>query len=499
MNIYPAMKFKFGNWEAFQIVMRVGELNSNIDFAKDLFRDSTLSAARQREIDESRAKYSIGRYLVRPDNERFFNSLVIAVEGGDPRWLPAPIDNTRQDIFDDSFSEVYGAIKFDGDQKYYALDGQHRMAAINYVLTDEDFDGIIPRDFEKDQISLILLVQPEGLTPEEFTQKYRRVFGHLNRYAKPTGKVSDIIMDEDDVFAILTRKLIEDGTYFSAELNEEMNAYIEKVKTNQRGSKSIASGEPFFTTLDKLYDMNILLLTSPPRTEGTGTYKTEAGSDKEFSVWVQGEEKNVKWGGSEFKNNFMGVRPEQEVIDSLYDELKLYWEVITELVPDLEKDLTLMRDNLYDGYIEGYKDDVQNHALLRPIVQIPFAKYLRSLLDRKGITDTTFTKTKIKNAWKPIGKIDWDLFAPPFRGLMLVKNVTAQSESWVMRPVDRSKVMPVVEKLLRYISGHYYIEDKEDLQEFKDEVRVWISPPASNEEFDDWWKYIEKQKAKASN
>ena len=36
MNIYPAMKFKFGNWEAFQIVMRVGELNSNIDFAKDL-------------------------------------------------------------------------------------------------------------------------------------------------------------------------------------------------------------------------------------------------------------------------------------------------------------------------------------------------------------------------------------------------------------------------------------------------------------------------------
>ena len=68
MNIYPAMKFKFGNWEAFQIVMRVGELNSNIDFAKDLFRDSTLSAARQREIDESRAKYSIGRYLVRPDN-----------------------------------------------------------------------------------------------------------------------------------------------------------------------------------------------------------------------------------------------------------------------------------------------------------------------------------------------------------------------------------------------------------------------------------------------
>jgi hypothetical protein len=245
--------------------------------------------------------------------------------------------------------------------------------------------------------------------------------------------------------------------------------------------------------------MNILLLTSPARTEGTGTYKTAAGSDKEFIVWVQGEEKNVKWGSSEFKNNFMGVRPEQEVIDSLYDELKLYWEVVTELIPDFEKDLTSLRDNGYDGYTDGYKDDVQNHALLRPIVQIPFAKYLRSLLDRKGVSDSTISKTEIKNAWKPIGKIDWDLFAPPFRGLMLVKHVTAQSNSWTIRSSDRPIVMAIVEKLLRYISGTYFIEDKDDLQEFQDEVRVWISPPIIDEEFEDWWKYVEKQKAKASS
>ena len=56
MNVYPAMKFKFGNWEAYQIVMRVGELRGNIEFAQDVFGETTLDEARQRAIDQSRAK-----------------------------------------------------------------------------------------------------------------------------------------------------------------------------------------------------------------------------------------------------------------------------------------------------------------------------------------------------------------------------------------------------------------------------------------------------------
>ena len=110
MNIYPAMKFKFGNWEAYQIVMPVEELNRNITFAKDNTRGDTLSEARQREIDESRAKGQIARYLIKPDNERFFNSLVIAVEGGSPSWEPAPIDTSDDHIvFDAKFKETYGS------------------------------------------------------------------------------------------------------------------------------------------------------------------------------------------------------------------------------------------------------------------------------------------------------------------------------------------------------------------------------------------------------
>ena len=46
-------------------VMRVGELRGNIEFAQDVFGETTLDEARQRAIDQSRAKNSIATYLVR--------------------------------------------------------------------------------------------------------------------------------------------------------------------------------------------------------------------------------------------------------------------------------------------------------------------------------------------------------------------------------------------------------------------------------------------------
>ena len=501
MNVYPAMKFKFGNWEAYQIVMRVGELRGNIEFAQDVFEETTLDEARQRAIDQSRAKNSIATYLVRPDNERFFNSLVIAVEGGDPRWIPAPIDNDRQDIFDDNFSDVYGAIKFSGNQSYFALDGQHRMAAIEHVLKHEDFSDLKPRGFENDQVSLILVVQPEAMEREEFTRAYRRLFGHLNRYARKTTKVSDIIMDEDDVFAILTRRLVSEHEFFKSQRDFDLNTDIERVKTNQKGSSSINSGDPYFTTLSHLYDMTISLLSSDQRKSGEGTYKTPSGEDKEFKTWVKGEMKNIKWDSTEFTNSFKTLRPDDECIESLYNELVLYWEVLLELIPDLLNDPTTMRDNVYDSYTEGKSKEVQNHALFRPVVQVPFSELVRSLLTRKGVTDSSFTKTKIKNALKPLGNIDWDLFSPPFRGLQFIEKSTAQTHSWTIggsKGRSSADVKKVQWKLIRYITGTLLVE-KEDLDDFKDDTRVYLFPPLSDDEFNDWWKYVEKQKKQATN
>ena len=74
--------------------------------------------------------------------------------------------------------------------------------------------------------------------------------------------------------------------------------------------------------------------------------------------------KNIKWDSTEFTNSFKTLRPDDECIESLYNELVLYWEVLLELIPDLLNDPTTMRDNVYDSYTEGKSKEVQNHALL---------------------------------------------------------------------------------------------------------------------------------------
>ncbi len=68
-------------------------------------------------------------------------------------------------------------------------------------------------------------------THESFMQKYRRLFSNLNRYAKPTDQATNIIMDEDDTFAILTRRLITDKPFFQSDADKQRES--EKIKTNQ--------------------------------------------------------------------------------------------------------------------------------------------------------------------------------------------------------------------------------------------------------------------------
>ena len=60
----------------------------------EINQEKTLDTAMQRAINKSRAGKLITNYLS-SQPERFFNSLVIAVEGGDPRWIPAPAGLTR--------------------------------------------------------------------------------------------------------------------------------------------------------------------------------------------------------------------------------------------------------------------------------------------------------------------------------------------------------------------------------------------------------------------
>ena len=51
----------------------------------------------------------------------------------------------------------------------------------------------------------------------EVLKDYRRLFSSLNRYARATDESTNIIMDEDDGIAILTRRLIAEHEFFQVD------------------------------------------------------------------------------------------------------------------------------------------------------------------------------------------------------------------------------------------------------------------------------------------
>ncbi len=282
MELYPGMQAHMGRWNFYIVKMTMREVAEGVKFASDVYDNKTLDEALQRTLDESRVKKEIVAYLQRqPD--RFFNSIVVAAIGGSPSWYPVTIEDDPQfSLFkgDRRLNSTFGILTFDGSQNYYALDGQHRLSGIK-ALVDPRSDTArdAPRGFEQEEISVLIVVPgDEDLDETGFRERYRRLFGNLNRYAKPMDQVTNIIMDEDDAFAIITRRLISDHDFFSAS-GDANESY--RIKTTK--GKNLSRQDPYFTSLETLYDMNIGLLDSRGRKNaGWGSGSDDLKTYKRF-------------------------------------------------------------------------------------------------------------------------------------------------------------------------------------------------------------------------
>src|ERR1019366_4366533 len=90
-------------------------------------------------------------------------------------------------------------IAFDGSEKLFAVDGQHRVVGIQRAVAAKEALGdeevcVIFVGHSNDRVGL---------------QRTRRLFTTLNRYAKPVNKTEIIALDEDAAVAIVTRRLLE--------------------------------------------------------------------------------------------------------------------------------------------------------------------------------------------------------------------------------------------------------------------------------------------------
>ena len=457
MNLYPAMKASMGRWHYFILKMTMRELAESVKFAADIYDDRTLDEAIQRVLNESRVKREIITYLVgQPD--RFFASVVVAALQGNPQWYPVSIeDDERFAVFrgDARLNDTFGVLSFDGTQDYYALDGQHRLAAIKALVdTNSDVGVDAPQGFKDEEISVIVVVPEAAETHEQFMERYRRLFGHLNRYAKVMDQVTNIIMDEDDAVAIITRRLVTDHEFFRAPGKQK-----DSIRIKTKKGKNLRVADPYFTSLETLYDINIRLLSTAAR-------------------------KNHGWDGERSDYGaFKRFRPSDEVLDALYAELELYWDSLLTELPVLRRNPTEMRNHAPQG-------DLEDHALFWPIGQEILADVARDLMNQRQARPEAADRESVAGALTGLAGLEWALHSPPWRHLLLIPG-NAEMTDWKIRNEERKDAQKMATRVLKWQIGLDELSEGQVVR-LREEWELMLQPALVGEVVDSLWESIEE-------
>ena len=188
---------------------------------------------------------------------------------GEPNWHPLSDVKSRYgtenalELSEETIESV-GFLTLRGDEKLFALDGQHRLAGIKRAMRDGMTDSY-------DEVSVIFLGHKNTAEGLEAT---RRLFTTLNKTARPVSKNAVIALDEDDVMAICVRRLIEGSRFFP----DKNAAFI--------GSSNMPpSNRSSLTTIGNLYDV-LGILFSIARTDLQSTkakLKKERPTDSKLS------------------------------------------------------------------------------------------------------------------------------------------------------------------------------------------------------------------------
>ena len=245
----PALRGRFGETEYWLTTMKIGEFIRNIHLPKEVpgWEDLTIEERYQRNINLNRVRKEIAPYFA-TDDYRFSGSLVLAVlnhENMEFEPLTSVIGNRSLLAQYRLGANEMGFLTLDGGEILVPLDGQHRAKAFKFAIEGADdsnrqIAGMKSNpELANDQVSVILI--------RFETTRARRIFNKINRYAKPTTKGDNLITDDDDAMAVMTRDLLgEDGV---------ISARLVRIESN-----TLNKTAPEFTTLATFYDANLAIV-----------------------------------------------------------------------------------------------------------------------------------------------------------------------------------------------------------------------------------------------
>lgn len=238
---FAAMRGNLGSTTYYIVSLKANDLVHRTTIPKEITEWSDLSIEEryQRDINYSRVRRQIAPYMAR-DEDRFFGAIILAAwHLSHNAWEPlsAVVRPELPNLYQAATRDL-GFLTLSGGELLVPLDGQHRLKAIEFAL-----DG---RGEKNQQLALSPSVKLANddvtalIVPHE-RSKARQIFTHVNRYARPTTRGQNIVTDDDDVFAVITRRIA----------NEIIGGPLAKYTNN-----ALTPTDPEFTTLSIVYNCN---------------------------------------------------------------------------------------------------------------------------------------------------------------------------------------------------------------------------------------------------
>jgi len=327
--LIPGIRSHMGDWIYYICNLKMKDAATRISYAEEIHTSSCLNELIQREVS-NRAK-NIEKYLLEQP-QHFFNALVVGVYGGEPEFVELSVnipDHLKNNYGEVNLEGFLGYLRLKGNETLFAIDGQHRIAGIRSAVNKD-------KNLGDEEICVIFVGHKKDSSGLART---RRLFTTLNRYAKPVSPKDIIALDEDDVTAIITRRLLDDYSLFQDAISIKAGKNI--AHTDKQNLTSI---EALYSVLDFYFE------------------------------YISGKSK-PKW--KEYKTN----RPSEEEIEGYYCKAINVLDTIKESFPSLSE---FEASPINDDRAEKYRNKKGGNLLFRPIgfaLIIKIISYLTKELD----------------------------------------------------------------------------------------------------------------------
>jgi DNA sulfur modification protein DndB len=349
------LRGKMGTTDYYLVKMKAGTLINTVGYASQIaeWEDMDLDERMQRQLDDKRVVNEIVPYLIQ-DEDRFFGSIIVDVYQG---WDQIQYESLSEMVkvpkaAYQNQSDEFGFVTLPDNQMLIALDGQHRLLALNVAI--KGYRGLSGDTRMTEELKERLKPHPELvnedltviLVPHTDTMKIRKIFNKINRYAKGTSRGDNIVTDEDDIYAIIARRLIKPGQALGPINNQHVVNWT---------SNTLSQRSKNLTTISAVYSITEELI-------GKIDKKT---------------------------------RPDVHIIEQRTDEMSDIWNALLEGIDDFKA---------YTNILEGKSSiDVgqlrEASLLLKPVTQMAIAIGYAEARKRK-ITLSTFVQKLNKIPWR---------------------------------------------------------------------------------------------------